>query len=982
VRIGLIGGLRLEHDGQPIVVTGTMQLAVLFRLAVDAGSAVSYRSIAEDIWSLDAPENTRAALQSIVSRLRTQLPDGLIESTAGGYRLAIARTDVDALVFEDLVAAANSATDPSTKSRLAADALALWTGEPWTPSADFDWFERDLHRDHAAAVALAASIVEPPTSSFPVPLTTLIGRGSELAAIAAQLASSRLVTIIGPGGVGKTRLAIAAGGGIRGALLVELAPAGPSEVLGAILAATGRELRTIEATTTDLTSALERVIEAFIGRPVLLVLDNCEHVIDEAARIAETLLGALPQLTILATSREPLAIAGEAFVPVGPLGLPPSIHNDAMADAVGLLDFSAVELFQQRATAATGAPLGDDDLRIAATICRRLDGLPLALELAAARLRTMTVAEVLDGLEHRFALLTGGFRTALPRHRTLKAMIDWSWSLLSADERLALTRLAVYPAGIAVTDAERIADSMGLDSPTAFELLVDRSLLQRTRGRYRALETIREYGIERLVESDSLVLARRSQAEYMAARAAEADARLRGPGMRAAIAWFDAEEDNIAAALRFSTQSELAETAVTLVISCGWYWVIRDRNEDSGLWYTAVEPLAATLDSPEARVVGIVAPLVRSFGAFDDNASPDAVFANISDALPSAEHFVTKPGDHDLVQALPVLIRAFAATGSPGNSSSPGNSGSPGSPGSDGGWMLNVRIPDSALDGLDPWPTGLIHIASAALANNRGDIATLGDASRRAVELFSAVGDPWGLAFAEQIRAQWLTIVGRLEEAFALTEKSTANMRSIASSWDLAQQQELAISILIRQERVEEAADRAGAILAEAEETGNVRAVLQAVMSLLNVDVARRDIRSARAHFERFDLLAESWPGMPVQMFAWVECARASIALYAGDTDAAEEALRIASAHALTTGDHPVMATVALGLGSLALERGDIAEAVRALDLASAIAGAVDSTSPQVRAIERAAAAAGYERAAPEATTRQNAVEQLRTLAG
>ncbi|CAN5146636.1 hypothetical protein BH09ACT1_BH09ACT1_28290 [soil metagenome] len=976
MRIGLIGGLRLEHDGQPITVTGTMQLAVLFRLAVDAGTAVSYRSIAEDIWSLDAPENTRAALQSIVSRLRTQLPDGVIESTAGGYRLAIARTDVDALVFEDLVAAANAATDPAARQRLASEAIALWTGEPWTPSADFDWFERDLRRDHAAAVALGAETAAPSASStFPVPLTNLVGRHREVTAIAAQLAANRLVTILGPGGVGKTRLAIAAGGGIRGALLVELAPAGPSEVLGAILAATGRELRTIEATTTDLTSALDRIVEAFIGRPVLLVLDNCEHVIDEAARVAETLLGALPQLTILATSREPLAIAGEAFVPVGPLDLPPAIDgasadDAAVTDAVGLLDFAAVELFQQRATAATGAPLGDDDLRIAATICRRLDGLPLALELAAARLRTMTVAEVLDGLEHRFALLTGGFRTALPRHRTLKAMIDWSWSLLSDDEKLALTRLAVYPAGIAVTDAERIAVSMGLDSPTSFDLLVDRSLLQRTRGRYRALETIREYGIERLVESDSLVVARRSQAEYVAKRAAEADARLRSPGMRSAIAWFDAEEDNIAAALRFSTQSELAETAVTLVMSCGWYWVIRDRNEDSGLWYTAVEALAATLDSPEARVIGIVAPLVRSFGGFDDNASPDEVFANIADALPSAANFVTKSGDHDLVQALPVLIRAFAATGSPGT------------PGSDAGWMLNVRIPDSALDGLDPWPTGLIQIASAALANNRGDIATLGEASHRAVELFSAVGDPWGLAFAEQIRAQWLTIVGRLDEAFALTEKSTANMRSIASSWDLAQQQDLAISILIRQERVEEAAERAGVVLAEAEEAGNVRAVLQAVMSMLNVDVARRDIRSARAHLERFDLLAEAWPGIPVQIFAWVECARASIALLAGQTDAAEAALRTASVHALATGDHPVMATVALGLGSLALERNDIAEAVRALDLASAIAGAVDSTSPQARAIERAAEAAGYERATVEATTRQSAVEQLRTLAG
>ncbi|MEJ1231314.1 MAG: hypothetical protein WDM88_12800 [Galbitalea sp.] len=241
MRIGLLGGLRVDDDGRAVAVSGSMQLSVLFRLAVDAGAAVSYRAIAEDVWGADSPENTRAALQSIVSRLRSQLPAGAIESTAGGYRLVAARADVDALCFSDLVAEAEKS---DRAAELASEALAIWGGEPWIPSENFDWFVRDLGRDHARAIALGG---RPPrtraTSGLPAQLTSLIGRELELGTIEDQLGSSRLVTVIGTGGAGKTRLAIEAASHRRNALLVELAPVGPSEVLGAVLTATGREIR-------------------------------------------------------------------------------------------------------------------------------------------------------------------------------------------------------------------------------------------------------------------------------------------------------------------------------------------------------------------------------------------------------------------------------------------------------------------------------------------------------------------------------------------------------------------------------------------------------------------------------------------------------------------------------------------------------------------------------------------------------------------
>ena len=953
MRIRLLGGLDVEHEGEPLTVTGAMQLAVLFRLAVDAGSAVGYRAIAEDVWPIDPPENSRAALQSIVSRLRSQLPPGAIESTPGGYRLTVARTDVDALVFTDLVATASRTTDLREQRALAEDALALWTGEPWTPADSFDWFERDLRRDHATARKLRGA-VGPHSSTIPTPLTALVGREPELASIVEQLAQSRLVTIVGSGGAGKTRLAIEAARAVPGATLIELAPVGSSEVYAAVAAALGREVRTTDSA--EQVGSRERILESLFGREALLVLDNCEHVIEAVARLAADLLGALPQLRILTTSREPLGVPGEAFVTLGPLAHPSGAALTAATPAE-LRSFDAVELFRQRAHAATGSEPTDAELVTAARIAARLDGLPLAIELAAAKLRTMTPEEVLAGLDDRFALLTGGFRTALPRHQTLRAMIDWSWSLLSDDERVALARIAVFPAGVGVRDAEQVARSMGVAAASVFDALVERSLLQRSRGRYRALETIREYGIERLAEAGELADARAAQARSIAERATRYDAMLRRSTVREAIDWFDSEDDNIASALRYGTEAGLGEEAIRLATSSAWYWTIRDRGEDAQHWFLRLFPLAETTDTTEAQLLRAIAPIVARVTTGDDPMNGVEYSDEFEAELLALE--AVDSSENELLQVLPPLIRAFAVAGQ------------------EGGWMVRARPPRGEDLGLAPWSTALLHVVRAAMAHNRGELDELGAESLIAVEQFEQIGDVWGLALAQQMRAEWLMTAGRLDEAFAMTEVSTDNMRRITTSWDLAQQQGLAITVMIRQGRRVEARERLAALLDEARLTGNGRALVQAHITGTQVALADRDLRALTTHVAAFDSLDDAWPSMPPQLNAWAEAARAGMYLLDGDLERAETALRIAVDAALASHDRPVIGMVAIALGTLAVERGDYSGALRAVELATAITGYYDASSPQVLEIERAAAEHDVKRAGAEAPTRQAAIESL-----
>ena len=941
MRIELLGGFAVGHDGAPIEVVGAMQRALLFRLALDPGSQLGYRALAEDIWPDGPPENARAALQSLVSRLRSQLPPGVIESLPGGYRLAVERRDVDAVLFQDLVAAASAASDLDAAA-LAGAALELWAGEPWTPGDGYDWFERALSGDRATALRLggvAASVAELP-QLIPAALTPLVGRDEELASVSGQLARARLVTILGPGGAGKTRIALETAREHRRPIVVELAPAGPDELWQAILGATVREVRVADGSAGA--GSRDRVVAALGGREVLLVLDNCEHLIEAAAEAAFDLLGALPRLRVLATSREPLGLPGEAFVPLGPLS------SDA-----------AEELFAQRVLAARGRSLGEDELDAASRIRRRLDGLPLALELAAAKARTMSVDEIAAGLDDRFALLTGGLRTVLPRHQTLRALVDWSWSLLSDAERALLAAASIYPAGIAARDADRAATEHAADRGD-LDALVDKSLLQRSGGRYRALETIREYGIERLVESGRLEERRLEQARWLADAALEHDAELRRPDSLGALAWFDAEDDNIVSALRFAIDGGHAREAVRLAAGNAWYWIIRDRNDDAQTWLSAAAPLAAGGTSDEDLIVRAVA---TAAGAFDPPDGHEPFLVRHRDEL-KAIRAGAMTSENELLQVIPVVIVSFIDAMEAGS------------------WPGGVVIPADDDPGMGDWSRAVLNIMRAAIAQNRGDVAELGEASERALSLFERVGDTWGLAIAQQLRAEWLSLEGRLEEALQLSDQSTAAIRRITSAQDLQQQQGLSVVLLAKLGRREDALARAAELLIQARESESAVSVRLALYSNILLLLQLDELDEVDDLLTELDAVEEPISAPQNQMFALDAIVRGGVATRRGELDDAERLLRVAAERAVASHDHPIMAVVAIAIGRLALERGELSDAATALDLAVALRGAADPWDAGESRIRRALddarpAREGTERASFDRETAAAALTQI-----
>jgi predicted ATPase/DNA-binding winged helix-turn-helix (wHTH) protein len=368
-----------------------------------------------------------------------------------------------------------------------------------------------------AGMAAAQPAAALPPTNLPAPVSELIGRDDELREILGLAAAHRLVTLTGAGGIGKTRLALAVARRLLpkfadGVWVAELAPlTDPGLVAGTVAAAVGLE----QAAGTD---SPERVASGLSGKRLLLVLDNCEHVIDVAARMAEALLRASPVVHVIATSREPLKTEGEWTFPVPPLAVP---ARDA-EDEDDLLRYGAVRLFVERARAA--APHFAPDRRSAAVIaaiCRRLDGIPLAIELAAARAAALGIEEVAGRLDDRFRLLTGGQRAALPRHQTLRATLDWSYELLSAPERIILRRLAVFAGAFSLEAASVVAASLELapaEVVDGLSNLVAKSLVAAevdgAVARYRLLETTRDYALEKLAESGERDRLARHHAEY------------------------------------------------------------------------------------------------------------------------------------------------------------------------------------------------------------------------------------------------------------------------------------------------------------------------------------------------------------------------------------------------------------------------------------------------------------------------------------
>ncbi|WP_158887088.1 BTAD domain-containing putative transcriptional regulator [Amycolatopsis anabasis] len=521
----------------------------------------------------------------------------------------------------------------------------------------------------------------------PAQLTSFVGRDAELDRIGTLLAAGRLVTLTGPGGAGKTRLAVEAAGNVSGEVcFTELAPIAQG-VPQAVLRALGLR-ETAPARETD------RLVAALADRKLLLVLDNCEHVLDETARLAARLLAACPAVRILATSREGLGITGEALCPLPPLPESP-----------------AVRLFADRA-AAVSPGFTADGARLATVtrICAALDGLPLAIELAAARLRSLPLEDIAARLDDRFRLLSRGDRAAAPRHQTLYAVVEWSWDLLTPDEQQLARRLTVFTAGTTLDAAEHVC---GNADP--LPALAEKSLVELTGGRYRMLETIRAFAARKLTEAGEADTFRRAHAEHFLELAETADPHLRGPDQLDWLARLTAEHGNLTAALRWAVTAD-ARIALRLIAALSWFWWLRGlRGEAAPLAAELLRTIGTT--PPDGLAEEYVLCVVTAAGAGTERAEFAAHLEQTKSIILARDRTMRRP----------YAVFLWSMTAGP--------------LGADVGLGETLFGPDGWAQAFKRLGQGLTHLFG-------GEIAEAETEFRAGADGFRAAGDRWGVANA------------------------------------------------------------------------------------------------------------------------------------------------------------------------------------------------------------------------------------------
>ncbi len=768
-------------------------------------------------------------------------------------------------------------------------------------------------------------------------LTSFVGRERELERVADLLEHQRLVTLIGAGGAGKTRLASEladrwSAQGRGGAWMAALAPvAEPAAIGPALLTAIGlRETQLLSSgkaapATGD---AVTHVMEVLGDRTALLVLDNCEHLIGAVAELAERLLSGCSRLRILTTSREPLAITGETIVPVAPLALP-----DGEVSAAQALEVPAVRLFADRATAASaGFAVDEETVGDVVEICRRVDGLPLAIELAAARLRTMTLRQLAGRLDDRFRLLTGGSRTAMARQRTLRAVVDWSWDLLDDPERRMLGRLAVFPGGVTVESAEAVCAGGPVHAADVFDLLgalVDKSLLQIEDGaagngswaRYRMLETIREYGLERAGEAGELGEIREAHARYYLALAREADPHLRGPDQ---VAWqqrLDAEHANLLAALRHLGDSGDARGACSMVVALLWFWLMSGSSRDEVLaWVGVARGLPGEAEPLDRVMVNAVHALANVMpgqpGEGDPYATLRTVLAQIADEDLSR---------HPLLAAVrPMLAVAVGRDR-----------------------MLELLALSESHP--DPWVRATAPFVRVQITENEGDVEGLRAALDESVAAFGEVGDRWGLGTTLAELAGLRILEGDLDGAESALEQSRALMNELAPRADNVMITLRLADVRARRGDVEGARAMLAAEMGARERYPEENAMLR--ISLAHLTFWAGDAAQAR------ELAAEAMREMgptrgrrPEQghVRAMVLAGVALLDLFEGEPAAADTLLPEAYTVAIATQDMPVVAMIGVGVATLAVHHDMSVPAAEILGAAAALRGAEDLTHPEI----------------------------------
>jgi predicted ATPase/class 3 adenylate cyclase/DNA-binding CsgD family transcriptional regulator len=473
--------------------------------------------------------------------------------------------------------------------------------------------------------------------NVPAQLTSFVGRHVELASVCRTVTENRLVTLTGAGGVGKTRFAVELAARLvsdfaDGVWWIDLAPVTDAD---SVQGAMARALSLPDQTGRSDSDTLLRFVS---DRHILLILDNCEHLLNACGTATTTLLGGSPHLHLLATSREPIGITGEVTCRVPSLGL----------------DDEAVELFIDRAQRARpDLRLSDRDAELVFDICRRLDGIPLAIELAAARIRALSLPQIVDSLHDRFRLLTGSARTAVRRQQTLRASVDWSHALLTEPERVLFRRLAVFLGGFDLTDAENVGADTELEQYQVLDqltLLVDKSLViaENHSGsmRYRLLETMRQYALEKLGESGEAGAVRDRHCEnYTEAAIALAS----HPEHQRFVGWATTEIDNLRSAFEWSRETSDSQTALQLTSALQRFWVTRARMREGLVWFDTV-----LTDAPEADV----APAVWAKAVSDHSVL--AAWLTMPTSVPRAQHAL------DLARQLgeePLIVDSLLACG-------------------------------------------------------------------------------------------------------------------------------------------------------------------------------------------------------------------------------------------------------------------------------------------------------------------------------
>ncbi|MEP7304448.1 MAG: winged helix-turn-helix domain-containing protein [Acidobacteriota bacterium] len=637
--------------------------------------------------------------------------------------------------------------------------------------------------------------------NLPAEFTSFVGRRKELLELPEVLASSRLLSLTGAGGVGKTRLALRLARGLvdefaDGVWLVDLAPLSVPDLVAQTIATV------LGVREGPQRSARDTLLDVLRDRELLLVLDTCEHLIAVCAELVDALLRGAPALRIVTTSREALGVSGETVCRVPSLSFPAALPS-APADA--LVECEATQLFFERASAADPAfTSGKDNADIIGRICRRLDGIPLAIELAAARVVVLSPAQIEARLQDRFRLLTGGARTAVARQRTLEATVDWSYQLLLDAERHLLGRLSVFPATWSLEAAERVCGGDGIDEHNLLDLLsqlVSKSLVVVEADvdgerRYRFLETVRQYARERLVQAGAADRLRERHFEFFFQEFRGALPILRHHHQLPCLRRLRIEQENVRAALEWGlTSSALAEQGVELAGALFWFWTKRGLFEEGRLWLEQALAVGLNASGPlRARaLIGLThmyhfqgqsfeAVVAEALSLGRENEDAWVVsFALFMQGLASLQC-----GDHEQATA-----RALGAQGAANISGEAIQDGGPllilaKVAESNGEYERAQRLYDESIQvhrrGGDPWGLSIVLSASAGLRIIRKDFEQARAQASEAMTLCQELEDPRGIAWSLDVFAGVLAAEGHAGGAARLWGASDRLLESVGGS--------------------------------------------------------------------------------------------------------------------------------------------------------------------------------------------------------